>query len=92
MENLNYIEIVENELRKVGIDDADISQYALNIIQNAEKRNIPIVDIIDNGLSSKYITKETIDAINEARSPSSYITIRKFTPEPNKFIRRQIVR
>lgn len=87
----NYIEIVENELRKLGIDDEFVSQYALNIIENAKRRNIPIVDIIDNGLSSKYITEETIDAINEARSPSSYITVRRFIPEPNKFIRRQIV-
>lgn len=88
----NYIEIIENELRKIGIDDAFISEYALNILKNAKERNIPIVDIIDNGLSTKYITQETIDAINESRSVSSYITIRRFTPEPNKFIRRQIIR
>lgn len=89
-ENLDYIGLIKNQLLDLGFDNADVEVYALNVLKNANENNIPIVDILDKGLTKEFITEETIDAINEAHSPTSYITIRKFNPEPSRFIKRNI--
>lgn len=91
MDNLEYLDFVKNKLIEIGLDDSYLEQYAVNILKNASERGIPIVDILDKGLSKDLINSNTIDLINEVRSPSSYISVRKFNPEPNKFIRRNII-
>lgn len=91
-DNLNYLDIVKNQLINIGFNSKDVETYALNVIKNANANNIPIIEILDGGLVKEYITEDTINAINESRSTTSYITIRKFEPETPKFIKRNIIK
>lgn len=90
MENTEYFELVKNQLLKLGFDNTHINEYTMNVIENANDNNIPIVELLDKGLTLSSITQETIDAINTVRSKSNYITIRKFKPETSRFIARNI--
>lgn len=91
MQNINYLDQVIIKLREAGISDPNIEAYAMSVIEQANAEGIPIAEILDNGLTRDTITPQTIDAINSSRSPSSYISIRKFNPEPTKFIKRNII-
>lgn len=91
MKNLQYLEQVITKLRDIGIDDSNIESFAVSVIEQANEDGIPIVDILDKGLTRENITPQTIDAINRARGKTSYISIRKFNPEPSKFIKRNIL-
>ena len=91
MKNIEYLDHVIVKLQEIGISDSNMESYALSVIEQANKEGVPIVDILDHGLTRETITPQTIDAINKSRSPSSYISIRKFNPEPSKFIKRNII-
>jgi len=91
MINIQYLEQVKIKLKEIGISDKNLDSYALSVIEQANAEGIPIVEILDKGLTKDTITPQTIDAINRSRSKSSYISIRKFNPEPTRFIKRNIL-
>lgn len=91
MNNLQYLEQVKIKLKEIGIADTNLDAYAVSVIEQANKEGIPIVDILDKGLTRDTITPATIDAINNSRSKSSFISIRKFNPQTNRFIKRNIL-
>lgn len=92
MNNFKYESLLRAKLIDLGIDSVYLDGYISNIIKNADDMNINLMELIENGLTNELLSSPSFNnLLNEVRNNTSFVRIRKFKPEPNIHVKRNIL-
>lgn len=92
MNNIQYEALLRAKLIELGIDSMYLDAYIDNIIKTANATNINIMQLIEDGITKEMLASPSFNnMLNEVRKNTSFIHLRKYNPEPNYFIKRNII-
>lgn len=89
--NNKYFERVKAKLIELGQETSDIDQKVSALISYADKKNINVIKLLEEGIDFDKLDKNAVDVINEMRPKTSFVTKRVSEVPPSKFVRRTII-
>lgn len=92
MNNMQYEGLLRAKLIDMGIDSVYLDAYVSSIVEHANDMNINLMELIENGITKELLgSPKFAGLINDVRNNTSFVYMRKFKPQPNKFVKRNVV-